>query len=31
MMGFIHAGDKSYAPITEFSTVDLGCERGNNA
>ena len=31
MMGFIHAADKSYAPITEFSTVDLGCERGNNA
>ena len=31
MMGFISAGDKSYAPITEFSTVDLGCERGDNA
>ena len=31
MMGFLCADDKSYAPITEFSTVDLGCERGNNA
>ena len=31
MMGFIHVDDSSYAPITEFSTVDLGCERGNNA
>ena len=31
MMGFIHTSDKSYAPVMEFSTVDLGCERGNNA
>ena len=31
MMGFIHVDDTSYAPINEFSTVDLGCERGNNA
>ena len=31
MMGFIHADNSSYAPINEFSTVDLGCERGNNA
>lgn len=31
MMGFIHVDDSSYAPITEFSTVDLGCDRGNNA
>ncbi len=31
MMGFIQVDDKSFAPITEFSTVDLGCERGNNA
>lgn len=31
MPGFIHTSGKSYAPITEFSTVDLGCERGNNA
>lgn len=31
MMGFIQADNVSYAPITEFSTVDLGCEKGNNA
>lgn len=31
MPGFIHTSGKSYAPITELSTVDLGCERGNNA
>ena len=31
MMGFFHVEDTSYAPITEFSTVDLGCERGSNA
>ena len=31
MMGFIHVDDTSYAPINDFSTVDLGCERGNNA
>ncbi|SEM01524.1 Superfamily II DNA or RNA helicase, SNF2 family [Butyrivibrio sp. ob235] len=31
MPGFIHTSGKSYAPIMEFSTVDLGCERGNNA
>ena len=31
MMGFIHADTTSYAPVSEFSTVDLGCERGNNA
>lgn len=31
MMGFIHVDNTSYAPINEFSTVDLGCERGNNA
>ena len=31
MMGFIQVDDLSFAPITEFSTVDLGCERGNNA
>lgn len=31
MMGFIHVDDTSYAPISEFSTVDLGCEQGNNA
>ncbi len=31
MMGFINADDKSYMPINGFTTVDLGCERGNNA
>ena len=31
MMGFIQVDDTSYAPISEFSTVDLGCERGNYA
>lgn len=31
MMGFINADDKSYMPVNGFTTVDLGCERGNNA
>ena len=31
MMGFINLDDKSYMPINGFTTVDLGCERGNNA
>lgn len=31
MMGFITLDDKSYTPINGFTTVDLGCERGNNA
>ena len=31
MMGFINVDDKNYMPISEFSTVGLGCERGNNA
>ena len=31
MMGFINLDDKNYAPINGFTTVDLGCERGNNA
>ncbi len=31
MMGFINLDDKNYMPITGFTTVDLGCERGNNA
>jgi hypothetical protein len=31
MMGFINVDDKNYMPITGFTTVDLGCERGNNA
>lgn len=31
MGGFINLDDKSYSPINGFTTVDLGCERGNNA
>lgn len=31
MMGFITTDDLSYSPVTGFTTVDLGCERGNNA
>lgn len=30
MTGFINLDDKSYGYITGFTTVDLGCERGNN-
>jgi SNF2 family DNA or RNA helicase len=31
MMGFMNVGETSYMPITEFTTVGIGCERGNNA
>lgn len=31
MMGFINLDDKNYMPINGFTTVDIGCERGNNA
>ena len=31
MMGFVNVDDTNYMPITGFTTVDLGCERGNNA
>ncbi len=31
MMGFINVDEKSYMPINNFTTVDLGVERGNNA
>lgn len=31
MMGFISVDDTNYSPIYGFTTVDLGCERGNNA
>jgi hypothetical protein len=31
MMGFINVDDKNYMPINGFTTVELGCERGNNA
>ncbi len=31
MMGFIYLDDISYSPINGFTTVDLGCEKGNAA
>ena len=31
MMGFMNVDSNSYMPINGFTTVDLGCERGNNA
>ena len=31
MLGFMNVDQKSYTPIKGFTTVDLGCERGNNA
>ena len=31
MMGFMCVDDMAYTPIQGFTTVDLGCERGNNA
>lgn len=31
MLGFIGLDDKSYSPVQGFTTVDLGCERGNYA
>ena len=31
MMGFMNVDASTYMPINEFTTVDLGCERGNNA
>ena len=31
MMGFVTTDTISYSPINGFTTVDLGCERGNNA
>nr|WP_294853466.1 helicase-related protein [uncultured Oscillibacter sp.] len=31
MMGFMNVDEKNYMPILGFTTVDLGCERGNNA
>lgn len=30
-MGFMTVDESTYAPISGFTTVDLGCERGNNA
>lgn len=31
MTGFAVVDDKAYMPITGFTTVELGCERGDNA
>ena len=31
MMGFINADDVNYYPVNGFTTVELGCEKGNNA
>ena len=31
MLGFMNVDDKNYFSIQGFTTVDLGCERGNNA
>jgi len=30
MMGFVNVDESTYMPINGFTTVDLGCERGNN-
>ena len=31
IQGFMNVDDVNYMPINGFTTVDLGCERGNNA
>lgn len=31
MMGFMTVDESAYMPLSGFTTVDLGCERGNNA
>ncbi len=31
MQGFINVDESTYMPINGFTTVDLGCERGDNA
>lgn len=31
IQGFINIDDTNYMPINAFTTVELGCERGNNA
>lgn len=31
MMGFLNVDQSTYTPFNNFTTVDLGCERGNNA
>lgn len=30
MMGFLNVDESTYMPMNGFTTVDLGCERGNN-
>lgn len=30
-MGFMNVDSNSYMPLNGFTTIDLGCERGNNA
>lgn len=30
MTGFLTVDESTYMPISGFTTVDLGCERGNN-
>ena len=30
MAGFMNVNDKNYMPLNGFTTVDLGCESGNN-
>ena len=30
LMGFMNVDDISYSPLNGFTSVDLGCERGNN-
>lgn len=31
MMGYMNVDESTYMPLNGFTTVDLGCERGNNA
>lgn len=31
MMGYMTVDESTYMPVNGFTTVDLGCERGNNA
>ncbi|MBQ6961672.1 MAG: DEAD/DEAH box helicase family protein [Clostridia bacterium] len=31
MMGFLTVDESTFMPVSGFTTVDLGCERGNNA
>ena len=31
MMGFMNVDNTNYLPLNGFTTVELGCDRGNNA